>query len=234
MNNHDSLDTMPILYSFRRCPYAMRARMAILASGLKCELREVILRDKPKEMIAVSSKATVPVLVDVNGDVIDESLSIMIWALEHNDPENWLNPQNADRGDMISLITRMDGPFKHHLDCYKYSNRQGEDTTGDGLSSVEHRDAGLSILKGLDDLLQNSKFLFGNQLTLADVAIAPFIRQFANTDADWFYAQPLPSLQSWLTNILKSDLFLTIMKKYAQWQSAHEPVTFPPAEAHVR
>ncbi len=204
---------LPILYSFRRCPYAMRARMAIAVSGLKVELREVILRDKPPELLEASAKATVPVLVLPDG-VIDESLDIMRWALEQNDPEGWLASNDVD------LIQQNDGPFKAALDRYKYPHRYGlEDGT-------EDRNEGLAILSLLDARLHHHPFLTGNARGLCDIAIFPFIRQFAATDQIWFDAQPLPELHRWLSQLLTSDLFASIMHRYPRWQAGDAPTFF--------
>lgn len=213
----------PILYSFRRCPYAMRARMALWVAGITVEMREVKLADKPPELHGVSPKATVPVLVLPGGSVIDESLAIMRWALGQNDPEGWL------AGDDAELIARNDGPFKRHLDRYKYPTRYPEEAQGDeeGLL-LDHRTAGLVILRDLDARLGGSGQLCGARRTLADVALFPFVRQFANTDRDWFDAQGLPQLEQWLEDHLASKLFAAIMRKFAPWQAGDAPVLFGP------
>ncbi|MFT5329748.1 MAG: glutathione S-transferase [Parasphingorhabdus sp.] len=200
---------LPVLYSFRRCPYAMRARMALLISGTAVRLREVVLRDKPEEMIASSPKATVPVLILPDGQVIDESLAIMHWALGRNDPQDWLQGSATES----ELIAEADGPFKDHLDRYKYPTRY------ENVDALEHRAGGLVFLEKLDNLLQVSGQLMGTKSTLADHAIFPFVRQFANNDRDWFDQLPLPALQQWLADHLASPLFATTMKKYPQWQS---------------
>lgn len=206
---------LPILYSFRRCPYAMRARMAVAVSGVKVELREVVLRDKPQELLEASSKATVPVLVSANGMVVDESLEIMRWALGRNDPEGWL--ASDDQG----LIEQNDGPFKAALDRYKYPHRYG---LADG---IDHRDEGVNILCQLDASLCEDAFLGGEQRGLTDIAIFPFIRQFAATDQTWFDGQPLPALHRWLSDLLTSDLFASAMHRYPRWQAGDEPTIFP-------
>jgi len=164
---------LPILYSFRRCPYAIRARLALLASGTVCEIREVKLSAKPAEMLALSPKATVPVLLSPDGRVIEESLDIMRWALARNDPEGWL-----DRSDEL-LIACNDGPFKHHLDRYKYPDRHDADP-------AEHRAAALDLLRPLEARLLASPYLCGDAMGLADAALMPFVRQFAQTDLAWF------------------------------------------------
>ena len=217
----------PILYSFRRCPFAMRARMALTLSGQRCELREIVLRDKPDEMIAVSPKATVPVLVEADGTVRDESLEIMLWTLERNDPDGLLAPEHGDRDQMLALIAKIDGEFKGHLDRYKYANRYQDENDGSGVDPVAHRSAGMAVLAELENRLGHHRYLFGKRLSLADIAIAPFVRQFANTDAAWFARQPVPELQRWLSDILASDLFLGCMKKYKPWKVTGEAVAFP-------
>ncbi len=205
--------TDPVLYSFRRCPYAMRGRMALLVSGIDCEIREVKLRDKPLEMIAASPKATVPVLVLPDGAVIDESIDIMRWALFRNDPEDWR------AGDDRALIEANDGAFKHHLDRYKYADRYDADP-------VEHRTAGVAVLENLERRLSAHAYLCGDRRTLADIAIMPFIRQFAQTDRAWFDAQPLPLVQRWLAGLRASPLFETAMVRREPWRAA-EPTSLP-------
>ena len=206
----------PILYSFRRCPYAMRARMALLISGQACVIREVALRNKPAEMVAASPKATVPVLVLANGDVIDESLDIMRWALGLNDPEDWLN------GDDPALVVQNDGAFKQHLDRYKYPERHGSDP-------LAHREAGLTILAGLDQRLAGRRNLGRDSRSLTDIAIMPFVRQFAATDRDWFNARPLPRLREWLGRHEASPLFDQAMIRLSPWQEADSPTGFQQA-----
>lgn len=204
----------PILYSFRRCPYAMRARMALMVSGTACYIREVKLSRKPAELIAASPKATVPVMVHATGEVIEESLEIMRWALERNDPEAWL--EREDR----PLIEANDGPFKHHLDRYKYPDRHGSDP-------AEHRAAGLDLLKVLEGRLASQSNLCGDERGITDAAIFPFVRQFAETDRAWFDAQPLPRLQAWLRRHLASALFGAIMVRLEPWQPDAAPLRFP-------
>ncbi|WP_108811542.1 glutathione S-transferase N-terminal domain-containing protein [Sphingorhabdus sp. Alg231-15] len=205
----------PILYSFRRCPYAMRARMALMTSLTPVRLREVVLRDKPDEMIAASPKATVPVLVQDDGTIIDESLAIMHWALDRSDPAGWL--EDADAG--ADLIAEADSDFKDNLDRYKYPTRY------DNVDPIAHRSAGLTFLEKLEKPLAAEGQLLGKQPRLADFAIFPFIRQFANNDRNWFDAQSLPGLQTWLAAHLGSDLFANAMKKYPQWKTGDiEPV----------
>lgn len=211
----------PILYSFRRCPYAMRARMAIATAGIGCELREVVLRNKPVEMLNASPKGTVPVLITPSGNVIDESLDVAKWALACHDPELWLAPENGDTDGMNRLIQQFDGPFKHALDRYKYPNRY------EGTDPVTARQSGLDHLKLLEQKLADQSYLFGARPCLADIAIFPFIRQFANTDRDWFDTLPLPHVQAWLDGFLQSTRFNAIMKKYQPWQPGDEITVFP-------
>ena len=207
---------MPIIYSFCRCPYAMRARMAIFYARQPCLLREVILRDKPSQMRQASPKATVPVLVLDNGSVIDESLEIMRWALAKNDPDGWLTSDNITE----QLIKESDGPFKHHLDIYKYATRY------EGENPEFHQSQGQLFLHKLDNILSKTPYLAGTRITLADIAIFPFIRQFANTDRPWFDQLDMPHLQKWLINHLTSDLFQNVMNKYPQWKTGDEDTWF--------
>lgn len=210
------MSAIPILYSFRRCPYAMRARMALLASGAQVSLREIALRAKPDAMLAASPKGTVPVLVLGCGRVIDESLDIMRWALARNDPECWCD------GDDAGLIAANDGPFKAALDRYKYPHRHGSDL-------IVHRAAGLAHLAGLEARLAGSAFLHGERPALTDVALFPFVRQFAATNQDWFDAQPLPHVQRWLGALIASPLFEAAMYRYPLWQGDGDDPLFPPA-----
>ena len=201
----------PILYSFRRCPYAMRARMSLLESGVEVELREVILRDRPEHMMEISPKGTVPVLLLPDGTVIEESLDIMLWCLD----KSWL----VD--DWKHLIDVNDGEFKHHLDRYKYNNRYE-----DVLSSEEHREHAASILKTYEERLSNQAYLCGDTISIADLALSPFVRQFANTDRAWFDQLPFPNLLIWLESILESNLFKSCMIKHKQWKEGVEPTYF--------
>ena len=211
-----SLPTPPILYSFRRCPYAMRARLALASSGLSYELREVALRNKPPELLAVSPKGTVPVLVLPCGEVIDESLDVMLWALRQHDPEGWLT---GDVDGMQALIGTNDGNFKQHLDRYKYPNRHAAEHTGDAQAfAASHRAAGADWLVSLQNRLLKKNWLFGDRASLADMAVLPFVRQFAHTDAAWFAAQPWPQLAAWLARFEASALYLGVMDKPMQWQ----------------
>ena len=197
----------PILYSFRRCPYAMRARMALAISGAPHEHREVVLRDKPPEMLEASPKGTVPVLVVEDGTVLEESLDIMHWALCRNDPENWLDRQDE------ALLAANDGPFKHHLDRYKYPTRY------DDVDPAEHGAAAVAHLGKLDERLAASPYLCGERRGFADIAIFPFVRQFANADREWFANQQLENVAAWLDGLTGSDLFAAIMTKHEPWKA---------------
>lgn len=199
----------------------MRARLAIAASGCQCELREVVLRNKPPSLLAVSPKATVPVLIDTNGAVIDESLDIMLWALRQNDPGRWLAPRQSALDEMLALIGACDGPFKHALDRYKYPQRY------ENICGTEYRDQAVAWLVSLNGRLERSDFLFGARPALADMAIAPFVRQFAYTDLDWFQAQPWPHLLQWLQAWMQGCLFTQVMHKYSPWQEGTPGVPFP-------
>ena len=200
----------PILYSFRRCPYAMRARLALTVSEQKVEHREVVLRNKPRALLDASPKGTVPVLVLPDGRVLDESLDIMLWALKQNDPESWL-PDAQKHESAMALIRQNDGPFKAALDRYKYPDRY------EGASSDESREVASQIIERLDEKLVQHKWLLGHSPGLADMAILPFVRQFAHVDRDWFYAQPWQATISWLDQFKTSEIFKTIMKKHEAW-----------------
>ena len=207
------------LYTFRRCPYAMRGRMGLSIAGVPVQVREVVLRDKPTEMLEASPKGTVPVLLTSSGDIVDESLDVMRWALAQNDPEGWLD---ADPDTTHELIARNDGPFKRALDRYKYPNRYSDEDLVPGAA----RASGLEMLQDLDArITAQGGQLVRAERSLADIAIFPFIRQFAHTDMDWFNAQDLPALQAWLEGHKQSSLFKGVMKKYAQWSpGADEPI----------
>ena len=212
------MTALPILYSFRRCPYAMRARLALASSEQTCELREVVLRDKPPELLAASAKGTVPVLVLAAG-VIDESLDIMRWSLDRNDPARWLTPEQGTLADMLDLIRRCDSEFKLQLDRYKYPDRHAGDRE-------LHRASGATFLIELNSRLTQQNHLFGRRTALADMAIVPFVRQYASVDEAWFAAQPWPALQRWLLEFTQSELFARVMHKYPQWRAGTAGVRF--------
>jgi glutathione S-transferase len=206
--------TLPILYSFRRCPFAIRARMALAASAVVYDIREVSLQAKPAAMLGASPKGTVPILVLPDGHVIDESLDIMLWALAQNDPGQWLAPGEA----MMDLIAVNDEPFKFHLDRMKYPNRYP------GSDPALHRVEAIKLLTPLEQRLRNVDYLFGSAPSAADVAIFPFVRQFARADAIAFASAPLPELQLWLARWESSTLFQSVMTKHAIWQSSEAGV----------
>ena len=198
----------------------MRARLALLSSGIRCELREVVLRDKPAQMLAISPKGTVPVMLLPEGTVLEQSLDIMLWALEQHDPEGWLPTNAAQRGAQLALIAACDGDFKAQLDRYKYPNRFGL------AISTDARDQGANYLANLEQHLSATVYLSGAGLGLADAAIAPFVRQWAHTEPVWFAQQPWPNLQAWLHQFEQSPLFGTAMVKVPAWQDGAEPVWF--------
>jgi glutathione S-transferase len=203
---------LPVLYSYRRCPYAMRARMALRYAGIDVEIREISLRDKPRHLRQVSPKATVPVLVLADGQVIDQSLDIMQWALAQHDPEQWLGQSDAA---MHALVKQNDEEFKRALDRYKYPDRYPEHPQS------TYRADGERFLQVLESSLHLHGCLFGTSPTYADIAIFPFIRQFSMVDPDWFAVAPYPRLKTWLAQRIQSPLFESIMEKYPTWQ---EPV----------
>lgn len=207
----------PVLYSFRRCPYAMRARLALQAAARTVELREIELKAKPQELLDASPKATVPVLVLPDG-VLEQSLEIMIWALRLNDPMQWLPKSESSMAEVMSLIADNDGNFKHHLDRYKYPHRYQLD------SGLTDRDAGAEFLASLNQRLSQRPYLCSESWGLADAALAPFIRQFAHTDKHWFGTQNWPLLQQWLASFEASDSFNAVMKKFAPWKPGEPPL----------
>lgn len=233
----------------------MRARLAIAVSGVECELREVVLRNKPQALLDVSPNATVPALVGVDGAILHESLDIMLWALRQNDPDEWLAPERHDLAAMLALIAECDGAFKFHLDRYKYPQRYARANVGSGSDARDggngdasnssdirgggdngsdvgvninaDRDQGASWLHGLNTTLEHDPFLFGRRVSLADIAIVPFVRQFAHTDLVWFQAMPWPQLQLWMQRLLALDLFGRVMEKYAPWEPGTAGPRFP-------
>lgn len=201
MNRH-------LLYSFRRCPYAMRARLALRYSGVAVDIEEVSLKAKPEAMLALSSKGTVPVLACADGRVIDESLDIMRWALAQNDPDDWLLARDPVARDASqSLIAENDTHFKQLLNRYKYAERYPE------FPMAHYREQGAVFLQRLDARLQQNGHLMAAHQSLADIALAPFVRQFAHVDRDWFAQTPYPHLRAWLSTFLASELFVAVMAK---------------------
>lgn len=215
------MSALPVLYSFRRCPYAMRARLALAVSGQACELREVVLRNKPQGLLQASPKATVPVLVLPGGEVLDQSLHIMLWALAQRDPEGWCTPSHGSMEDMLALIAECDGPFKQALDRCKYPSRYPDADIDTARAQA------IDWLSALDARLSTQPHLFGTHAALADMAIAPFVLQFAGIDAAWWAAQPWPHLHAWLAQWQASDLFASVMHKLPAWVDGTQGVRFP-------
>jgi len=198
----------PILYSYRRCPYAMRARMALKYAGIALEHREIELRNKPQSMLDASSKGTVPVLL-IDQLVLDQSLDIMRWAINQSDPDGW---GNIDDEIAQTWIEKNDGQFKTLLDQYKYPNRHPE------LDPEAVLDEALQLmLLPIEKALQHSQYLLGSKITLVDVAIFPFIRQFSMVDPERFNQLPIPTTQKWLAKHLESELFNSVMQKHPVW-----------------
>ncbi len=214
----------PVLYSFRRCPYAMRARLALLASGVRCEIREIALSQKPESMLAISPKGTVPVLW-VKGQVLEESLDIMNWALSQGDPAHWQTHHLACHEEAVNLVKQCDQDFKINLDRYKYPNRY------DLMDGSVHRELGAQYLFKLEERLRRFAHLVSPAWTWVDAAIAPFVRQFARTDRAWFDDQPWPALKNWLENFEQSPEFQVVMHKYKVWHQDAKPVAFPAASS---
>ncbi len=220
LSNGEPSAGLPVLYSFRRCPYAMRARLAIDGSKIAVELREVVLRDKPQEFLDASPKGTVPVLVLAESKVLEESLDIMKWATGMRKETCW--PTLCGDQQIISdrRVEVTDGPFKDALDRYKYPNRYK------GVDSLAERAKGAEFIKQLDRRLLEHPYLLGESFTFADAAILPFVRQFAHVDRNWFFSQDWHEVKRWLTEFLESERFQTIMKKYPQWKAGDVPLVF--------
>ncbi|MEA1988439.1 MAG: glutathione S-transferase [Pseudomonadota bacterium] len=214
MENH------PVLYSYRRCPYAMRARMGIYLSGIKVEQREIVFWDKPEPMLQASPKGTVPVLVLSDGQVIDESRDILIWALNQTERAcSGLIPQDSELMlQMNQWIDRNDNEFKNWLDRYKYADRFPEH------SQEYYRQQGEVFLSSIEQVLQDQAYLLGEELSVADIALFPFIRQFANVDKNWFEQACYSNLKCWLNHLLSSEYFASIMKNRPVWCEGHTPL----------
>ena len=206
------MNNTPVLYSFRRCPYCMRAHMALKQSGLRIELREVSLSEMPADLLKVSPKATVPVLILSDDSVMDESWDIMKWALQQNDPDNWLGENNAFLADAEMLVEINDFSFKTDLDHYKYADRHPEH------SQQHYREACEEFIEELEDMLADNAYLLADQLSIADIAVFPFVRQFAFVDKDWFDQSPYPKVRKWLSELIECELFQQVFEKHAIWQ----------------
>ncbi len=225
---------LPILYSLRNCPYAMRARLAIFKSHQAVALRDVVLTNKPPEMILASPKATVPILVldkimptdneskaDASGKVIDESLDIMLWALQVSDPHDLLHSAKPETFKaMLALITEFDVEFKLRLEAYKCAKRYHESNL------IECRKACEAYIQLLENRLSEHKFLMSGRESLVDIALLPFIRQFARIERQWYLQSPYPKLKQWLNNYLQSPMFTKVMAKHPLWLESGEEVTF--------
>lgn len=215
------MTALPVLYSFRRCPYAMRARLALAVSDQVCELREVVLRNKPQGLLLASPKGTMPVLVLPSGQVLEQSLDIMLWVLAQRDPEGWLTPSHGSVQDMLALIAECDGSFKQALDRCKYPIRYPD------ADPALARTQAVEWLQKLETRLGPNACLYGDRAALADMAIAPFVRQFAGIDDAWWSAQPWPRLQAWLAHWQSSPLFDQVMPKLPAWVDGTQGVPFP-------
>ena len=207
------MDT-PVLYSFRRCPYCMRAHMALKYSGIKVELREVDLQDYPPQALKISAKATVPVLQLPDGTVIDESWDILKWALTQNDPDNWSGKNNEHALDAEILIETNDFSFKEDLDHYKYADRHPEH------SEEHYRKSCEVFIEELEDMLSENSYLLVDELSLADIGVLPFVRQFSLVDKEWFEQAPYPRVRQWLNELINSELFNDVFKKHELWQES--------------
>ena len=215
---------LPILYSFRRCPYAMRARLALCQAGVSVELREVDLKHKPAALLAISPAATVPAMDTGAGETLVQSLDIMRWALRHNDPDHWLTRGDPDGNQRLVAIN--DGDFKQALDRYKYPNRHPQ------RSQADYRDDAVAcLIEPLEAALVAQGFLGGDLPCWADAAIFPFVRQFAAVDAAWWRVGPWPATRNWLQGWQESALFAVCMHKYAVWTPAVAPTLFPPVSS---
>ena len=217
----------PILWSFRRCPYAIRARLALKSVGITVALREILLRDKPDDFLAVSKSATVPVLELRDGRVIEESLDIMFWALqEGGDPAGWLSSWSSRKQETQAFLDELDGEFKSDLDRYKYASRYALGIQSDSELAIAHRDRGCAFLTRIEERLAKEPFLNAGTPGLEDYAAFPFVRQFRIADMKWFDDQNWPFLQKWLQTFLHSRIFKDVMFKYRPWVPGATPIIF--------
>jgi glutathione S-transferase len=196
----------------------MRARLGILFAELQVELREITLKNKPSQMLAISPKGTVPVLQLLDGTVIEESTEIMIWTLEQQDPQGLLDAEVLQQAN--ALIDKNDNEFKYWLDRYKYADRHTD------MTQTEYQQKGEIFLQVLEELLTKNPYLLGKTVTIADIGIMPFVRQFAHVDRNVFYSLPYPNLQRWLQDWLQHPFFLQTITKFQPWQDGDEAVIF--------
>jgi glutathione S-transferase len=213
--------SLPIIYSLRNCPYAIRARLAIYASGQQVHLRDLVLSDKPTEMLAVSPKGTVPVLVTLDNAVIDESLSIMQWAFSQTDPNDYLHKSAPNAlAEMLVMIERFDTEFKGHLEQYRCSKRYHE------TSLIQDRQKCEPYLVDLEMRLCQHQYLMSDKPSLADLALMPFVRQFARVERQWYLQSPYPKLRQWLNGYLQSKMFTKVMTQQRMWLDLKEDLVF--------
>jgi glutathione S-transferase len=225
--------TLPVLYSLRNCPYAMRARLAIYKSKQTVELRDVVLKHKPPEMIAASSKATVPILVLATAQVIDESLEVMLWALGESDPDNLLRIENSKQSvslnetkpsietkDILKLIDLFDSEFIPCLDAYKCAKRYHESNL------KECRHACEVYIQKLEHRLSLHKYLIDDNESMADIALLPFIRKFAKVERQWYRQSSYPNIRHWLNQYLQSALFNKVMAQHPLWSFGQPAIEF--------
>ena len=208
----------PILYTFRRCPYAMRARFAIRSSKIIVEVREIKLQEKPSEFLKSSPKGTVPVLITNSGEVLEESFDIINWSLNKNDPDKWLAKGKLENQEIKKILDDLENKFKPNLDKYKYPSRFLH------IDQYLYRDKNLYFLKKLNSYLENNNSLNCEYLTLLDYAIFPFIRQFKNVDQEWFNKLNFGFLNNWINQIIDSEDFSSIMKKFKKWEPNDLPI----------
>lgn len=219
--NVNDQSNLAVLYSLRNCPYAMRARLAIFKAKQPVLLRDLVLSNKPKEMLAASPKGTVPVVVLADNTVIDESLEVMLWALQCSDPDDLLHSQEEGAlSVMLLLINDFDNHFKARLEAYKCAKRYQEDNVSECRVACEH------YLQQLEWRLTEHTFLMSNKESLADIALVPFIRQFARVERQWYLQSPYPKVRQWLNNYLQSATFTKVMAKHPLWVDNHEDIIF--------
>jgi len=211
----------PVLYSLRNCPYAMRARLAIYASGQQVHLRDLVLSNKPAEMLLASPKGTVPVLITAENSVIDESLAVMLWAFTQSDPQNYLDASQPNAlAEMLELISLFDNEFKEHLEQYRCAKRYHEPSLIENRQQCEH------YLAGLELRLNQHQYLMSDNPSLADLALMPFIRQFARVERQWYLQSPYPKLRQWLNQYLQSRMFSKVMAQNPMWLESKEDIIF--------